>query len=482
MATVPSLTEVKTEVDSQITNQNARSTVALDNANSFLKELRDAALAGIPETGFTAPGIVGITGTPLLAYLPAKPTANIDEIKDRVSSPPDANFTTSAYSINYPEINEKEITAPTVSIPDAPVFVEETKPNEPFIGEPSNAGGPSESVPDKPTTIGTYTIPAPPAVVIADFGEGLPAYTLQVPTTQFAYVEPTYTSDLKDALDAKLQADLASGGSGLGATIEDALWERTRERDDKDYVEAAAKLDSQWSGKGFSLPSGVLTELHQDLIVDDRNQRIERNRDISIEQARLAQTNTHFIITSSLSLEQLEMNHASEIYNRALDSEKASIEFGIAYHNLKIADYNAQLDRYKAQAVEQGSKLEAERLRLEAYRVELDEVQAKSMLDKDLLSKYNHDLDRYDKLLKLYTAEQGAVATALGIEGLKIDFYKENINNYRARVEAQNAEFANHAATVTGELAKVKLYEAEISAEALRVTTLKTITDSEIAK
>ncbi len=482
MAVNPSLSDVKSEVDSQISNQNSRADSAINNATTFLTDLRDAALTGVPSTVFIDPVISSISGTPLLAYLPSRPTTTLDEIKARVASPPEDNFAPASFVTNYPEINDNTVSAPDVNIPDAPTFTEELSAEVPYVDSVSNATAPAESVPDKLDGIGSYTIPSPPAVVIPTFGATLPTYSLEVPTTPFAYVEPEYTSALKDALTAKLLSDVENGGTGLSSDVEDAIWERTRERDDKDYVEAAEKLDSRWAGKGFSLPSGVLVELHQDLIVDDRNQRVERSRDILIKQAELAQVNTHFSITSSLSLEQLELNHANEIYNRALEAEKSVIEFGIAYHNLKIADYNAQMERYKAAAIEQSSRLEAEKLRLDAYRTELLEVEAKSRLDKDLLSEYNHDLERYNNLLKLFAAEQGAVTTGLGIEGLKIDFYKANIDNHRAKVSAQSAEFDSHTATVNGELGKVKLYEAELSAEKLRVDTLSTITDTEIAK
>lgn len=482
MAVVPSLPDVKSEVDTQVANANIRSDTAIQNTTSFIAALRDAALTNPPSTGLALPGNVSISVPGLGTAAPDRPTSALDAIKARIGLLPPADFSTDPVVTNFPTVDETTIVAPTVTLPDAPTFVTEVSADKPFIADVVNAVAPVESVPDKLTSIGGHTVPAPPAVVIADFGDAIPVYNLEVPTTPFAYVEPTYTSDLKDAVEAKLLSDVENGGTGLASDVEDAIWERTRERDERDYNEASTKLDSLWSGKSFSLPNGVLVEAHQELINRDKDQRTERNRDILIKQAELAQTNTHFAITSSLSLEQLELNHANQVYNRALEAEKATIEFGIAYHNLKIADYNIQLERYKAQAVEQGSRLDAERLRLEAYRTELLEIGAKSDLDKDLLSEYSIDLERYDKQLKLFTAEQGAVATALGIEGLKIDFYKENINDHRARVDAQSKEADLYLAQVQGELGKVKVYTAELEAEKTRVATLKVQADIELAK
>jgi hypothetical protein len=482
MAVNPGINEVKTEVQAQITDAQTRANTAVQDTSTFIGALRDAAMISPPHTGLTFPGGIGISIPGISANAPDRPSSAINDIKSRIGLIPPASFSTTPIDTNFPTVSEKDIPAPTIALPDAPAFTTELSAEKPFIADVVNVAAPTESVPNKLTNIGDYSIPSPPAVSVADFGDAIPAYNLSVPDIQFAYVEPEYTSSLKDALTAKLLDDVQNGGSGLAADIEEAIWERTRERDNRDYEDAATKLDSRWAGKGFSLPEGVLAELQQDLIVDDRNQRIERSRDILIKQAELAQVNTHFALTSSMNLEQLELNHANEIYNRALESAKSTMEFGIAFHNLKIADYNIQLERYKSQAIEQGSRLEAERLRLEAYRTELLEVEAKSGLDKDLLSEYNLDLERYDKQLKLFTAEQGMVATALGIEGLKIDLYKENINDHKARTDAQGKEAQLYLAQVQGELGKVQIYSAELEAERTRVATLKVQADIEVAR
>jgi hypothetical protein len=480
--TNPSLTEVKTEVQGQISDAKTRADNAVQDVSTFIGALRDAAMISPPHTGLTFPGGMGISIPGISANSPARPTAALNAIKSRIGVLPPANYSTTPITTNFPTVSEKNIPAPTISLPAVPTFTTELPAEKPFVDAVINVTAPTESVPDKLTSIGGHTVPPAPALNIADFGDPIPSYNLSVPDISFSYVEPEYTSALKDALEAKLLSDVQNGGSGLNADVELAIWERTRERDDQDYEDASTKLDSKWAGKGFSLPDGVLTELQQDLIVDDRNQRTERSRDILIKQAELAQVNTHFALTSSLSLEQLEMNHANEIYNRALETAKSVMEFGIAFHNLKIADYNIRLEKFKAQAIEQNSRLSAEKLRLEAYRMELLEVEQKSNLDKDLLSEYNLDLQRYDKQLKLFTAEQGMVATALGIEGLKVDLYKAHIADYKSRIDAQGKEADLYLAQVQGELGKVQIYTAELEAEKTRIGTLKVQADIEIAK
>ncbi len=480
--TNPGNAEVKAAVNDQIANANTRASDASNNSDTFLSALRDAAMATAPGIGVTLPGNISIYVPPIGAVAPPRPTTAIDEIKARVATPPPDEFTTETVDTNYPTLNEKEITKPTVDLPSAPDFETELSAEKPFIEDVINAVTPNEQLPDKLTGIGNYSIPTPPSVVIADFGDPIPAYELTLPELVFSYVEADYTSALKDALGVKLLSDVQNGGTGLSAEVEDAIWERTRERDDKDYVEASAKIDSKWSGRGFRLPDGVLVNLQQDLAIDDRNQRIERSRDILIKQGELAQTNTHFAITSSLALEQLEINHANEVANRALESARATMEFGIAFHNLKISDYNIQLERAKLQAVEQASRLEGQKLKLEEYRVSLLEVQAKAGLDKDLLAEYSLDIERYNSALKLFSAEQGAAQVALGIEGLKIDLYKENINDYKSRLDAQRNEALLYEAQVKGELGKIEIYTAELEAEKTRVGTLKVMTDIEIAK
>ncbi len=480
--TNPTNTEVKNTVNDQISNANDRADTATNNSDTFLGALRDSAMATAPAIGVTLPGNISIYVPPIGAVSPNRPTTAIDLIKTRIGNPPVSTFTTLTVDTNYPTLDEKEITKPVVALPNAPTFTTEVSAVKPFIADVINALAPTENVPDKLTNIGDYTIPSPPSITIADFGLPIPAYELTIPDIEFSYVEVEYTSALKDALNTKLLSDVENGGTGLSEEVEDAIWERTRERDDRDYQEAATKLDSKWSGKGFSLPEGTLPELHQDLIVDDRNQRIERSRDILIKQAELAQANTHFAITSSLSLEQLELNHANEVANRSLEAAKSTMELGIAFYNLKISDYNIQLERAKLQAVEQSARLEGEKLKLEAYKVELMEAQAKGALDKDRLAEYQIDLERYEKQIKLFNAEQGAAQIALGIEGLKVSLYEANIKDFSSRLDAQRNEALLYEAQVKGELGKIQVYAAELEAEKTRVATLKVQTDIEIAK
>ena len=127
------------------------------------------------------------------------------------------------------------------------------------------------------------------------------------------------------------------------------------------------------------------------------------------------------------------------------------MEIGIDLHNLKISDYKGRLEKARTQVAIQGYNLEAERRRLEAYRTSLLEVEAKSGLDKDLMAEYGLGLERYDKLLKLFTAEQGSVSMALGIEGLKIDLFRENIKDHRARTDAQRKEAERYLDQIEGE-------------------------------
>jgi hypothetical protein len=482
MATNPDISSVNSAVNEQITNANTRSTSAASDASNFLQMLANSAIIGAPSTGLTLPGegVMSMSITP--SPSPDRPTAAINAIKARIGLAPESTFTTEVHETSYPTIEERVIPRPDVTLPDAPSFTTELPAEVPLIASVTNVDSPTEPVPDKLTSIGNYTIPEVPSINTPDFGEALPPYSLSIPALQFSYVEAEYTSALKTALDAKLQSELASGGTGLSEEVEDAIWERTRERDDRDYEDARDKVNSLWAGKNFSLPDGVLVENQQDLVIDDRNQRLERSRDILIKQAELAQVNTHFIITSSLSLEQLELSHANNVNNRALEAAKATIELGIAIYNMQIADYNIQLERYKAKQFEVSARLEIERLRLEAFKAELQGAEAKGNIDKNLLAEYNLDLERYDKYIKLFNAEQGAVQTALGIEGLKINFYNAQISDYRSRIEAQRNEAELYKAQVEGELGKVTLYTAELDAEKTRIGTLKVMTDLEIAK
>lgn len=200
-------------------------------------------------------------------------------------------------------------------------------------------------------------MPMPEIAVPGDMA-ALPEFTEPFPTEEvltlpreLSFTEQEYVSALLDDVKAWLSSGVANGGTGLDASVEQDIWDRQSERDLQTYRDAVDRKISEWSSRGFTMPNDVLDARLEELDDKFRMTDLDKSRDIAIKQAELAQTNTHFVITNSLTLEGMTLGHHENLMNRALNAAKAIVDAGVAVLNAMISRYNARLDAYKTRAI-----------------------------------------------------------------------------------------------------------------------------------
>lgn len=467
---------IKSHVDNQVTIQNSRATGAISDAQAFLQALTNAALYAPNFIQNVELGNVLLNSQLLSASPPAKPTNNINIIKKSIPFQP-GNFEATVTNRAIQSAPQEEFTVPDITFPTAPVFNKETKPSSPNIALPSGVPNrPSTTVPAN-LTVSTQTVPNIPSISLPVWGETIPALSIDLPQTTFAYVEPVYTSALKTLVNSKLINNVTNGGTGLGATIEANIWDRQVDRLRQDLDDTVDKTMALFAGRGFPLPTGVLAAQVQEHQRDFTNQRAQASRDVAIEQANIANENTKFWLTTGLSLEELEISHANNIANRALEAEKSVVEFSIALFNAKVQKFNSQLARYQAKAIETENRIRIENLKLEQYRAELQGAETKATKDRVSIENYKAKLDAHNAVVRLYEAEVNATATAINIERGKIEIFKAEIDAYIANINAQRNEYDLFLAQIQGENSKIDLHKTEVEAYATRVNAVKISND-----
>jgi enamine deaminase RidA (YjgF/YER057c/UK114 family) len=107
---------------------------------------------------------------------------------------------------------------------------------------------------------------------------------------------PVDTAAMWEAIFAKIQADLASGGSGLGAVVEAALYQRDADRRQAANEEAYSLAISEISSKALSFPQYAKQSLENQMAAKILEQQTAASNEILISQAELAQKNTQFIL------------------------------------------------------------------------------------------------------------------------------------------------------------------------------------------
>ncbi len=480
MATQVGFDTAVTQIDDQIDLAQTRATDAIANAFDAINNLTNVAMEVPPSIDFIAPTI-GVNIPVVTGVAPAKPDAAIAAIKSAIGAAP-GTFVADIDERAMQSAPQEEFSSPTIVFPTAPLFENLVVPSALTIALPGNI--PDAPVVNLPTdlSVGNQNIPNIPTIEKPDFGEVLPTLDIDLPETTFAYVEPLYTSTLKDAITSKLLDGVQLGGTGLGATVQTDIWNQDIERLNQQKDDDVDATINRWAGRGFDLPAGMLAAQVQEIQKNFSKDRAQNSRTISVEEARIAKEMTQFFLTSGLSLEQLELNHANNVANRSLEAEKAVVEFSIALFNSKVAKFNTELERYKAKQIEVEIKLKIQELVLAQYLAEISGVETGIKQDAIKIDNYNAILKSHDVNIRLYEAEVGAVLAQLNIERAKVEIFKGEIDAYVAQIQAKRSEYDLYLAQIEGERAKIDIHKTEVEAYATRVNAVKVSNDVVIAQ
>lgn len=301
----------------------------------------------------------------------------------------------------------------------------------------------SVSRPDAPTL--SIDEDAPAMGELASFSMPtitIPSYTITEPVAELIYNEAIYQSDIRDALKIALLEFIESGGTGLGADAEDALWARGRaERDllnEKAYDEAEEFIAS----KGYCVPAGALNGLRSRILVEQTRTDAAVNFKIMIEQARLARAQSEHTMTASITLEGQEKEHFNNVANRTLECAKAAVQVILGLYTAKVMGYSKQME---------GAKIA-----VEAKKTEIDAIVAGN---KSIVDAYSADIEGYKAKLQ---AEIGIVEAFAKLYGFEVAGYRTDAEIVAIDLDAQIKAYQSKIDQANNQTA-LSLQEAEIT-------------------
>ena len=448
------------------------------DGNAAASKRADRALRQANNNLNTLAGFAFYTGEPI--------SVSLDEVDD---TPVQPQFPTApvqpALSLNLPnfppDINFNQI--PQVDFGVVPTFDEEA-PNLLFPATPSPS---TAVVPDSPDidtdqvypdapvqvlptvpTLEDLQIPDVPIINLPVFDEQVPTQSIVIPSSTFTWSEDPYSDAMLTAVTSAL-LERIQGGTGLEVSIENQIWDRSRQREDITSTQAKQDLLNKEAQTGFSRPTGSTQAALDSLIQNNQNQANTLSRDIAIKQAELEQSNMQQTITSIISLEQILIGHYDKVQDRALEAEKFSQQIFFDIYNAELAKYNAELDTYRAFVLAFETQLKAELTKLEVYKGELEGQRLVGELNQQLLQIYTAELQGLQTEVDLYKSQLEAVNTRLSAENLKISVFKSEVDAFNAQIQAKNSEYQGYSTAVGAEATKMDAYTSEVRAFAARV-------------
>ena len=269
-----------------------------------------------------------------------------------------------------------------------------------------------------------------------------------------------YASQLLDNLKAQLNARI-QGGTGLAPAVEQAIWDRARDRETTLALAREQEVLRGAEALGFPLPSGVMAAQLQDARREYHDKLSGLSRDIAIKQAEMEQANVKDSIQAALQLESTLLEDCYKLEALALDVAKTAAAGAIAAHNAALEHFKALLTGYQAYASAYETVIKAELNKVEVFKALLMAEQAKADINKSLVERFKAEIDGAMAAVQIYTARVGAAKTLVELES--------------TRVQAGAEEVKAFVATINAETAKADLYKTRISAETSKVGAVEAV-------
>jgi len=409
-------------------------------------------------------------------------------------------------------------TIPTValgSLPEfytqAPVFHEQNKPSSvaPFTPGVANVNFdlPFPDVPQvllnpfaEPPTFPDRTEPSKPGVHVPSFDALTPTGAPAAPSdlagvyqASYADAAPSMITMVNGYVDAeltklnpefhiqmgKIEAQLSkylAGGTGLSAAVEDAIYARARSKNDAEARRVRDQALADAAARGFTMPAGALLSATQQARQAGADNNAKAASEIVVMQAEMEQKNLQFAVTTSTGLRTMMVNatlsymqNLGALNGQAVESARTVMSAVVEVFNTAVKAFAAKLDAYRAEAAVYDTRLKAAMAGLELYKSEIQALEAMTRVDMNAVNIYKARIDTLQSAAAVYRAQVDGAVGRMGLERLKLDMVRTQVDTYAATVQAKTAEWQGYSAAVQGEVAKVQAYSASASAYAARV-------------
>lgn len=456
---VPEVENVNTWVGNAMSQAAATGTSFAAQSAKFTDALAQAAqglgsannLIGL---NISTPGAPGLLGVKL-------PTTFTPTPLDFGASPPVGQYRVPDISGTIPtQPADFTLAAPTL----LPGFTGSFNDTMEQINVPSAPSSPTVNLPGYPTFVD---------IQFPLFTDAAPVYDPNVEAMRFDLMVPSIVPfidndhsvvDLLTSRRLWLVNRATNGGTGLPPEIEQAIWDRVRDRESNLMTLAIQDAATQDAALGFMLPSGSIQAKIAKAQQDMYAKTISASRDIGIKQAEMVIDNINkslqFLGELEGQLVQADMNYKT-IH---LEAAKYQTDAALKIYDAQIRGYMATLEAKKLNVEIYSSMIEAYKARVQAYAAIIDAEKTKSDYNRSLVALFEAQIRAEQAKVDIYKTQVEAVAVVARIEEFKIRKFEAEVGAYTAGVNAYTAEVSGKNAEIQGYSEQVRAYQAKVGA------------------
>ncbi len=290
----------------------------------------------------------------------------------------------------------------------------------------------------------------------------------QVPNTAMAWTEPTYAPVVLDDLVREIKLALG-GGTGIHPDVEEALFARTRAKDDVAALKRTQEAVDTWAGRGFAMPPGMLVEQVNAAQQDNQLAANDRASDVLAKSAQWEIENLRNAIVQGIALETQLMGQFNNVAQRSFDMARTRRDADLQLFQAQISLYNARQAGRQMLVEVFKAKLQAAMSQIDAFKSLVEAEQVKAQVNESVVRAYSAKIDALKAIVAIFQARIEAVKAQADIERNKVDIFKAETDAFSAGIDAQKTVFEAYEAQVRGEAAKGSIIESEARAFAATV-------------
>lgn len=383
-----------------------------------------------------------------------------------------------ALSVDWPDF---VATAPVLDFGGEPGALQVDDPGQaPVLEDVALPDAPSYDLPTPPA-IEDLALPVPPSADIPDFDRTIELADLpEVKAMDFVYQQ--YDSEMSPVIVAKLLARLLTGGTGLSAAAESAIFDQQLYRREQANEAAFDEMLNFFEGRGFSLPTGVMDAKAAQLTKARLRETSDISNSIMVEQAKLAKEDEQFILKTGIEFESLCRDFFIKENGIRLSAAKEVSENSIAILQAAIASNNALIAAYQAYAQVHEMKIKQALAKLEVFKAALEGVKLQAEIQDLRVKVYTSLLQGVLAQIEVYKGRMQGAALLMDIQKTKMEVYGKRVDVFTARVNAWATEWSGYKAKVEGQIARVQAFSAETQAFGTQVAAIKNMVEGYAAQ
>lgn len=331
----------------------------------------------------------------------------------------------------------------TPQAPDRPVLPQYTAPSADLDTPAPTYDDYTSQVPFP--TLRPINLPPAPVIDTSDIVfEGVrPKFDATPPDPgDFTFAPAEYQAQILDETKAKI-LEIFAGGTGLPPAVENALFERAREREVELGDREVEQARDDWGARGWKYPPGMLNAATQRARKQASDKISQLNREQFIESWRLQLDMLKTALASAMALEEVSVRVFTSAEELRLQAAKMKVDIALQVFNAFVSRFQAEAQLYAIDAQVFNQKFQAAMAKLQLYS---EQLRAASLIG---------ELNKQD--VEIFAQRLGALQ-------VNADIYRAKVEGFKALYDAINAKVAIFRAQLDSNNTLVSGYEADVRA------------------